>query len=69
LLETRIAARQHDASDATVAVLHAVRRGNPRGNRQGELQGKLQGGNWLAVDASDATSALAQARAAVRATG
>ncbi len=65
LLETRIAARQHDASDATVAVLHAVRRGNPRGNRQGELQG----GNWLAVDASDATSALAQARAAVRATG
>ena len=57
LLETRIAARQHDASDATVAVLHAVRRGNS--------QGELQAGDWLAVDATDATSALAQARAAV----
>jgi uncharacterized protein len=52
-LEARIAARQHDASDATVAVLHAVRRANPHA------------GDWLAVDASGAAPALAQAHAAV----
>ena len=58
--------------DATVAVLHAVRRGNPRGNRQGEL--RANSGQTCAATGSpwmprDATSALAQARAAVRATG
>ena len=50
LLEARIAARQHDASDATVAVLHAIGSANP------------QAGDWIAVDASDAASALIQAR-------
>ena len=53
LLEARIAVRQNDASDATVAVLHAASRGNP------------QAGAWVAVDASDADQALAQARAAL----
>ncbi len=52
-LEARIAARRHDASDATVAVLHAASRANPLA------------GHWTAVDASDAASALARARSAV----
>jgi uncharacterized protein len=54
VLEARISGRQHDASDATVDVLHAAHRANP------------QAGDWVAVDAGDAANALEQARAAVR---
>jgi uncharacterized protein len=54
VLEARISGRQHDASDATVDVLHAASRANP------------QAGDWVAVDAGDAANALEQARAAVR---
>jgi predicted kinase len=54
MLEARIAARRDDASDATVAVLRSASRGNP------------QAGRWVAVDASDAATVLAQARAAVQ---
>jgi uncharacterized protein len=53
MLEARIAARRDDASDATVAVLRSARSGNP------------QAGRWVVVNASDADTALAQARAAV----
>ncbi len=53
MLEARISARQNDASDATVAVLHAVSRANP------------QAGDWLPVDASDSDTALGQARGAL----
>jgi hypothetical protein len=54
MLEARITARRDDASDATVAVLRSASRGNP------------QAGSWVAVDASEAATALAQARAAVQ---
>ncbi|HXA22355.1 MAG TPA: AAA family ATPase [Acetobacteraceae bacterium] len=54
VLEARISGRQHDASDATVDVLHAASQANP------------QAGDWVAVDAGDAAVALEQARAAVR---
>jgi predicted kinase len=53
ILEARIAGRQHDASDATVEVLRAASRSNPRD------------GEWIMVDAIDAGTALAQARAAL----
>ena len=49
-LEQRVAARTGDASDATVAVLHAAAPHDP---------GPL---DWTPVDASDATKALAQVR-------
>ena len=49
-LEDRVAARTGDASDATVAVLHAAAPNDP---------GPL---DWTPIDASDATNALAQAR-------
>ena len=49
-LEDRVAARTGDASDATVAVLHAAASNDP---------GPL---DWTPIDASDATNALAQAR-------
>ena len=50
LLEQRVAARTGDASDATVAVLHAAAPHDP---------GPL---DWTAIDASDATKALAEVR-------
>ncbi len=53
LLESRIAARQGDASDATVAVL---RRAAQSGQRPAD---------WLAVDATDAARALATVRDAL----
>jgi aminoglycoside phosphotransferase family enzyme/predicted kinase len=53
MLEARITGRRDDASDATVAVLRSASRSNP------------QAGSWLAVEASEAATALAQARAAV----
>ncbi len=49
-LEQRVAARTGDASDATVAVLHAAAPNDP---------GPL---DWTPIDASDATKALAQVR-------
>ena len=54
VLEARMASRTGDASDATIAVLRAAAR-NDRG-----------GGDWLAIDASDADQALAQAQQAVQ---
>jgi aminoglycoside phosphotransferase family enzyme/predicted kinase len=54
LLETRLASRTGDASDATIAVLHETAP-NDRG-----------GGDWLPIDASDGALALAQARHAVQ---
>jgi aminoglycoside phosphotransferase family enzyme/predicted kinase len=53
-LEARIAARRHDASDATIAVLRAASRAHPRA------------GNWVAIDATDAAAAQDQARRAIR---
>ena len=53
LLEQRVAARTGDASDATVAVLRRSAENDP---------GKV---DWLAVDASDATDALAAVRQAL----
>jgi uncharacterized protein len=53
-LEARIAARQRDASDATIAVLRAASRGNPRA------------GGWMAIDATDPSAAQEQARRAIR---
>jgi uncharacterized protein len=52
-LESRIASRGRDASDATVAVLRAARRSDPGA------------GGWAAVDATEAASALIQARDAI----
>ena len=49
-----IAARRHDASDATIAVLRAASRSNPRA------------GAWIAIDATDASAAQAEARDALR---
>jgi hypothetical protein len=54
LLEARLASRTGDASDATIAVLRAAAR-DDRG-----------GGDWLAIDASDAGRALANAQQAVQ---
>jgi len=55
VLEQRIGARQGDASDATVAVLHQAAAADPGA------------GDWLAVDAVDGDLALRQIRAAVAA--
>ena len=57
VLAARIAARQGDASDATVAVL-----------RKAAASGARPPADWLAVDAQDAAAALAAARAALPAT-
>jgi aminoglycoside phosphotransferase family enzyme/predicted kinase len=54
MLEARISDRQHDASDATIAVLRTASRSKPTA------------GDWVAVDATEAANALAQARAAVQ---
>jgi aminoglycoside phosphotransferase family enzyme/predicted kinase len=54
VLEARLAGRTGDASDATVAVLQAVVR-HDRG-----------GGDWLAIDATGAARALAEAQQAVQ---
>jgi hypothetical protein len=54
VLESRIASRSGDASDATVAVLHRSVRSDPGA------------GDWLAVDKSDGTQALAAVREAIR---
>ena len=53
-LEARVAARRDDASDATIAVLHASSRSNPRA------------GDWVAIDATEAPATLTQARDAIR---
>jgi predicted kinase len=53
VLEARLAGRTGDASDATIAVLHAAARSD-RG-----------GADWVATDASDAGQALAQAQRAL----
>ncbi len=53
-LERRIAARERDASDATVAVLRYLRRHDPGA------------GTWRAVAADDAAAALAAAREHVK---
>jgi aminoglycoside phosphotransferase family enzyme/predicted kinase len=53
VLESRIASRSGDASDATVAVLHR------------SAQNDLGAGDWLAVDASDGTQALTAVREAI----
>jgi aminoglycoside phosphotransferase family enzyme/predicted kinase len=53
LLEQRITARQPDASDATVAVLRLAARDDPGA------------GDWLPVDATDATHAMEIVRAAL----
>jgi uncharacterized protein len=52
-LEARIASRQRDASDATIAVLHVASRGDPNA------------GTWVTLDGSDAATALACAREAL----
>ncbi len=53
VLEARLAGRTGDASDATIAVLHAAAR-----NDSGR-------GDWVAIDASDGARALAQAQRAL----
>ena len=53
VLEARIASRHGDASDATVSVLHQAAKIDPGA------------GDWLPVDASDGTQALATVRAAI----
>ena len=53
VLESRIASRSDDASDATIAVLHRAARDGPGA------------GDWLTVDASDGTRALAAIREAI----
>lgn len=53
VLEARIASRQGDASDATVSVLRQAAKNAPGA------------GDWLPVDASDGTHALATVRAAI----
>jgi aminoglycoside phosphotransferase family enzyme/predicted kinase len=52
-LEARIAARRHDASDATIAVLRAASKNHP------------QARGWVEIDARSLECALSQARAAV----
>jgi len=54
VLESRIASRTGDASDATVAVLHRSARNDPGP------------GKWLVVDARDGAGALAAVRDAIR---
>ena len=54
VLEQRVAARQGDASDATVAVLRSMRAHDPGA------------GDWHAVDATDGGKALALAKALVQ---
>ena len=57
-LEARVAGRTGDASDATVAVLHAAAVG-----------GHAAPTGWVRIDATDARAALAAAQAAARAAG
>jgi uncharacterized protein len=54
VLEARVAARQRDASDATVAVLRAAHKAHPK-----------PPDDWVAIDATDRTAALARATAAI----
>ncbi len=54
VLEERIAARHHDASDATIAVLHAADQGNPGP------------GDWIAIEVVDLAQTEAKARMAIR---
>jgi hypothetical protein len=54
VLEARISARRHDASDATIEVLRAASRADPGP------------GAWAAVAADDAESTLARARDVIR---
>ena len=54
VLEQRIAARTADASDATVAVLHAARQRDT-----GDL-------NWASIDATDGVAAIRQAQEVLR---
>ncbi len=56
MLESRVAARQRDASDATVTVLHATHAAHPH-----------PPGDWTPIDATDGAAALAEAQAAVMA--
>jgi aminoglycoside phosphotransferase family enzyme/predicted kinase len=53
LLEARIAARQHDASDATIAVLRKLSANHS------------QAGDWTTIDASDTAIAQTAAKAAI----
>ncbi len=55
VLEARVAARQGDASDATVAVLRAAYKAHPE-----------PPGDWVAIDATDGARALAAAQQAIR---
>ncbi len=52
VLESRVAARQGDASDATVAVLRAAHKAHPQ-----------PPGDWIPVDATDGAAVLTQATA------
>ena len=54
VLEARVAGRERDASDATVAVLQRAAEMDPGP------------GDWLAVDATDGAKALATVREAIR---
>lgn len=54
VLETRIANRRNDASDATIATLQAASRSNPRP------------GDWIAVEAAESAHTEAQARIAIK---
>jgi uncharacterized protein len=54
VLEARVGSRKGDASDATVAVLHAAAEVDPGA------------GNWLPVNATDGTQALEAIREAIR---
>jgi aminoglycoside phosphotransferase family enzyme/predicted kinase len=56
LLEGRVAARQGDASDATVTVLRSAHKAHPH-----------PPADWIAIDATDAAAAIAQATAALHA--
>jgi predicted kinase len=56
LLEARIAARRDDASDATIAVLRAAAAATARPT------------DWLEIEASDGTRALAALSARLKAT-
>jgi aminoglycoside phosphotransferase family enzyme/predicted kinase len=55
VLEARVAARQGDASDATIAVLRAAHKAHPH-----------PPGDWAPIDATDRTAALEQVRARIR---
>jgi hypothetical protein len=52
-LEARIGARRHDASDATVAVLHAASQSDPGP------------GDWIVIDADEPAATEARARRAI----